>query len=553
MKKSTAYLLAAATGLLLTLSFPPFKFPFLAFVAFLPLLIFMEKDFKGKFWTIYLTFFVYSVGANWWIGSWRQDADFFLMLSAVAIAIVHPFFFAVPIVIYGFLRRKFGESAYWLFPFIWAAFEWAHSLGELSFPWLSVGYSQLANPAWAQFADIGGVWGLSFVIVLVNVIIFNLMLFYKRNKFKKFGVFIKTKFALIRIAAIALLIALPYFYGIRAHNKYDTEELYDSKEKIGVAVVQPHINPWSKWSSNVIEQIVKHKRLTDSVCAAYAKGDVDLVFWSETAIPAMSRYADNDVIASFVGRNWIDTSQIALITGFSESNFESDSSKASVTTVWDATKQAFLERYNAAMVLNPAPADDTIRVHRKQKLTPFSERIPYADATKFLFSWVEWGVGISSWELGDYQTPLIVEIRGDTIPVGTIICYESIYPDFCADYVRDGAELLAVITNDSWWNYTVGPEQHWQIARMRAIENRRFVARCANGGVSGFISPLGEEIARAPQYRAVALAEEVPLMKEEKSSYVRHGDWLPIGAAIISLAAFVIGLFFKGNPSEGLN
>ena len=193
------------------------------------------------------------------------------------------------------------------------------------------------------------------------------------------------------------------------------------------------------------------------------------------------------------------------------------------------------------MVVNPGRTD--VPVHRKTMLTPFAERLPFADQLSFAMKWFEWGVGISAWGQGRERHPLPVIRNGDTIArIGTIICIESIYPDVARDMVNNGADVLAVITNDAWYNGTWGPRQHYDIARMRAIEFRRPVVRCANSGVSGIISADGTSEKELPVLRRMASTVQVR-PNNVQTFYARHGDWLAVACAILSLFAVVIARF----------
>jgi apolipoprotein N-acyltransferase len=192
--------------------------------------------------------------------------------------------------------------------------------------------------------------------------------------------------------------------------------------------------------------------------------------------------------------------------------------------------------FNAAYLLN---ADTSkVQVHRKSMLTPFAERLPFADQLTFAMSWIEWGVGISAWGKGLARNPLFVTRGSDTIMrLGPIICIESIYPEVSRDFVANGANVLCVITNDAWYNGTPGPRQHFDIARMRAIETRRPVLRCANSGITGLIGPDGSSsIEIEPMQSGVALANVLPT--EVVTPYVRFGDL--IAKACTALVVFLL-------------
>jgi apolipoprotein N-acyltransferase len=544
--KKKIYLTGILTGVLLALAFPPIPLSLLAFIGLIPILFALEqKDYKKPFLLLYLTFFIYHGGTNWWISSWRTETDPYLMISGFTVWLVHPFFFYVPFIFFIQIKKKFGLNlALWLFPFIWTGFEWLHSLGDFSYPWLTLGYTQIYDRFWVQAADICGVWGLSFLIVLVNVVVYKLLLLYNKSAGEKraFRILLRKPHAKGYMLVLVLLLLLPNIYGFIRIPQYDHLKLLANNKNIKIGIVQPNIDPWRKWDSNVFKQINEHKHISDSL--RRASGGLDVLIWSETAVPFISYKFNSDHNFSYI-QNWVDSNQTSLLTGFTDIYFYLDKSMAPKTAkLLYGDSSLIYDAYNAAVILNPKPYNMNNQIYRKMKLTPFAERIPYEELFIFARKWLEWGVGISSWAKGPKQSLLVMRDDDKTAKFGSIICIESIYPNFVRNFVCLGADVLTVITNDAWYDYTVGPEQHYQIACMRAIETRRYIARCANTGVSGFISPMGESILRAAHYKSVGIAASIPLLIG-KSLYVRYGDWLPILSVLLTFSAFLISFFKK--------
>ncbi|MFA6569755.1 MAG: apolipoprotein N-acyltransferase [Bacteroidota bacterium] len=544
MKKSRIYLLGISTGLILALAFPPMPMFLFAYIGFIPLLLALEeKQFKKPFLLLYLTFFIYHGGTNWWISSWQAETDPYLMLSGFATWLMHPFFFFIPFGFYLFIRRRTNlNTALAAFPFVWTAYEWFHSLGDFSYPWLSIGYTQIYNKLWVQMADLGGVWLVTFCVVAVNVIIFKLLTVYREKRFEKgfFRSVLKDKYLHPLTDTLLLLIIVPLIYGYFRSEQFNHKDLIKNYELVRIGVIQPNIDPWKKWRGGVFEQIAKHKHIQDSL--RFTVGKLDVAIWSETAIPFMNFDFNSSHQFSFL-QNWIDTSGTSLLTGFTDIYFYNNRRTAPKTAKpLNQDSNRIYEAFNSALFLNPSP-NQNVQIYRKMKLTPFAERIPYEEYLLFLRKYIEWGVGISSWAKGREQIAFHLDNKGKKAGIGSIICIESIYPDFVRGFVLKGANILTVITNDAWYNYTFGPEQHFQIAAMRAIETRRYIARCANTGVSGFISPKGEAMDRLPQYKTSALAYDIPAL-DEKSIYVKAGDWLPECSAGITFF-LVFFAFFK--------
>ncbi len=543
MKIGKRFLLALVSGLLLALSFPPMPFYMFAFIAFVPILFVLTnvENLKHKYLLLYVTFFVYHTGTNWWISSWQSETDPYLMASGLALCLLHPFFFMIPFALFSLLKRKISTNfALWMFPFLWTAFEFAHGLGEFSYPWLSIGNTQFYNHYWVQIIDIIGSYGASFLIALINILMLKLILIIRANNIKNKELF---KYAESRnyIIAIVALILIPNIYGIFRADSFDYDDLIKKNKTIKIGVIQPNINPWRKWETSVPQQIMIHQHLQDSL--RNAGNNIDLALWCETSIPYLN-IETNAFYEYPIITNWVDSSNVTLLTGFTELKLFNSKKESTPTARTLPGSSIYYESYNTALLLSPNRYDEKKQLYRKMRLTPLAERLPYADYLLFARGWFEWSVGISAWGVGKEQHNLKMYRNNDSISIATIICIESIYPDFVRNFANQGAELFTVITNDAWYDYTFGPRQHYIIAAMRAIENRRFLARAANSGISGFITPTGESISELPQYKQVAVSATIPLISE-KTFYTKYGDIIAWFSIIISLATFTFAVFKK--------
>lgn len=535
------------TGVMLALAFPPLPMFMLAWIGLVPLLMAFETELAPKrpFLLVYITFFIYHYASNWWISSWQAESDPYLMAAGFATALVHPFFFFIPIGIYLYLKRKLGSGyALALLPFVWTAFEWFHNLGELSYPWLTLGYTQIYSHYWVQVSDLGGVWGASFLLVASNAILASVII--KNRNLRAAGEnysFWKTPGNLAKAGLLLVIIILPIVYGAFRIAEYGHDKLSSEKKNIRIGIIQPNINPWRKWDQSPIQQIRLHQHIQDSLSEAV--GELDLAIWSETATSYINQEFNRRHNFRSL-QNWIDRNGTALLTGFADFHvYGPEEDYPPTARDFPADSNSKYDTFNSALLLNAAPYDSlNPQIYHKMKLTPFAERLPYADLYPFAVEWFKWGVGISAWQLGKNQHNLTIMSDCCTTRIGPIICIESIYPEFCSDFTSKGAEILTVITNDAWYDYTPGPEQHYLIAAMRAIENRRYLARCANTGVSGFITPTGASILRAPQYTAVGIAGKIPLL-DSVSPYVALGDWLPALCAIITIVVVIYSRFFR--------
>ncbi|MBU3678628.1 MAG: apolipoprotein N-acyltransferase [Candidatus Kapabacteria bacterium] len=532
MKRYADILLPAVSGLLAGAAYCHESLPVpaeLMLIGWVPLLWTLfgptvdTRAGSGVLLPLYVAFFVFHGVSNWWISSWQEQTDPYLMASGIAVWLGHPFFLMLPWLVLRWIDKKLSRRIVLvLVPLVTTAFEWLHGQTDLSYPWLSLGYSLVDRPL-AQVADVVGVYGLTFLIMIINVLAYSAL----QRRSDGRGTLLPVSLALVGCAVWTV-------WGFARQREWT-----DSRPavKMTVAVVQPNINPWDKWSAPS-EQLVIHRQITDSLVRAGES--FDLVVWSETAIPYVIR--NYRYMGDWVNlRTWIDTSGCSLLTGFADMMvYENGSAPASARSLVVDPSVKY-DHFNAAMLLNPGETGPV--VHRKTMLTPFAERLPFADQLSFAMQWFEWGVGISSWGKGRERVPMQVRsgcvINGN---VGPIICIESIYPDVARDMVNNGADVLAIITNDAWYNGTWGPRQHYDIARMRAIEMRRYVIRCANSGVSGIIGPTGHSTLELPEMRRTAAVGTVTC-STNKTFYALNGDWLPIICAAITLLAALLARF----------
>lgn len=462
----------------------------------------------------YVCWFVYHALTNWWVGSWQEQTDPYLLASGIALALGHPFFLSLPWYCLVYVRKKTSAHVTLLVaPFVITACEWLHGQTDASYPWLSFGYALIDTPL-AQSAELVGVYGLGFAICYVNTCIAALVADMASKRRALF--------------AVAVILVPMIVFGVFTDR--DVERM----PPIRVGLVQTNENPWDKWTDPRV-QVQRHRDMSEK--AIEEDPSIDLLVWPETAIPFAILTGPNVSDLEQL-RRWIDTSNVHLLTGFSDLVVYDDPSTVPPSAQRSRIDPAVrYDSFNAAMILSP---DTTaIPIHRKSCLTPFAERLPFADQLTFAMSWFEWGVGISSWGKGRSRNPLPLRLRtGQDVNIGAVICIESIYPEMVSDVVENGANVICVITNDAWYNGTPGPEQHFAIARMRAIEQRRPVVRCGLSGVTGVIDERGSEIGRiAPMKAGVFVGDVSPT--RTRTFYSRVGDVLPIACCVLSLAVLV--------------
>lgn len=525
------FLLAFSTGVLLSLSFPPLKSGFFATVGFVPLLFLIDKlkNYKQLFLYSYLSFFFFNLFTLYWVGGWSKEADPFLMVGCVLLILFHPVLFFLPMWFYMFVKRNIGGVVNLVaFPFAYTLFEYFRSKTELAFPWLTLGNTQTYFIEKIQFIEFTGVYGLSFLILVVNVIFYLAI-----KEILSQGKIFSKRASLYFLLAILIYIA-PDFYGASVLKKSNNF----SYKEIKVGLIQPDINPWLKWEGTLAEQLELYMGMTRKIIQT--NPDVELIVYPETAITYYFLLSPYRYYFNWF-KSWVDSLGIAILTGFPDAKFYDNPSDAPPSShLIKETGQRY-DAFNAMGLF--LPNSDKIQKYAKIILVPFGERLPYADTFHFLIEPLQWGVGISNWAKGKDTT--IFEMKrknGEVIKFSGVVCYESIYPSFVREFVKRGAQFLVVITNDSWYGNTSGPYQHFQYSILRAVENRRSIVRCANGGVSGLIDPYGRVQKKTKFHEKTQIADIVKL-NDEETFYTKHGDVIVYISFYLTIFTFVFAVF----------
>ena len=523
-ERRTRLALAAASGILFAAAFPPVPTGVTAFAALLPFLFLMEDmdSWRDAFRWSYLTFLVGNAGAIWWISGWWGD-DPWLKAAGVAVNLIHPLFFTVPALLYHAVRRRIGTlAAAGAFPVLWTAWEWLSHLPELSFPWLLLANTQTYDVGNIQFIAYTGAFGLSFWVATINA-----LLFVMTRQLLSGAWTLRSKRMIATAAMLLLAVLLPKLHSSLVMRHPPAEE-----GSVTVGIIQPDIDPYDKWGSGDTP-LGKLKGLT-AVYDSLAVFQPDLVLLPETAIPFR-------ILQHSYGDEWrwlrrhVDSVGVPLLAGFPHTVWYENPATAPSSARRVKGSDLRYHDYNAAMLVEPG--EDIPQIYHKSRLTPLSERIPYLDALPFMQDALSWGVGISNWGLGEDTT--VFRFRGSEVSSGiwAMICYETLYPSFVAGFANRGADVFAVITNDGWFGPSSGPYQLLQYTVLRAVENRRAVARCANNGVSAFIDPFGRVRQATPLYERLGIVRSIPIIRE-RTFYTRHGDWFPLGITV--LAGFIM-------------
>jgi apolipoprotein N-acyltransferase len=523
-------LLLASSGIILALSFPPAPFPasILIFIALVPYLMVVER--KEKLIEInratYLMAFIFCLLTLYWVGSWQKESDPFLMISGTLLVFVNPVFFLIPSTLLYFSRNIFPRHfTLFLLPFFYVAYEYAYMLTDLSFPWLSLGNGLSLFTTFIQIADIIGQLGLTFIVVSLNVLIYKSIITIRSNK----------KLFYIHSSIAFLIFIFILIYGLVKIHSFTP-----SDKKVKVGLIQPNLNPWEKWKGGNLNDLLDiYFELSSDAIKEGAK----ILVWPETSLPVYLRSeVHNDILESIY--RYSDTNNVFILTGMPDIKFFVNSQKIPDDAKYNTEADYFYATYNSILLINPN--NRFIDSYGKIKLVPFGERVPFVDALPFLGKIIKWGVGLSGWNVGKDTTIFSLPVKlnsslisSDTVKVGGLVCYESIYPTLVSEFVKRGANFIAVVTNDSWYGNLSGPYQHKEFAALRAVENRRSVVRAANGGISCIINPIGETVTQSRMFFKCFIVGDVYL-DESETFYTKNSLLIPILCSAFSI--WVIGI-----------
>jgi apolipoprotein N-acyltransferase len=516
------WLLLTLSGIILGIAFHPFPFPItlLIFIGLIPYFIVLKRRTTlASISRATLIFsLIFSIVTIYWVGSWSSQADPFLMMGGAALLLAYPCVMLIISTLYYLAKKVFPKfDVLWFFPIFWVTLEHLLTLTDLRFPWLLLGHGLAKFNLFIQGADIVGTNGLSLAVAYINVLLFKT--FFEKKSGKKY--YLKPA-----ITALVIFLAI-LIYGIYRNSSFQISE-----RSVKVGITQPDLNPWDKWESGNLNQLLKNYLNLSQNCV---DEDAELILWPETALPVYAFGGTypfvEDSIFSFINGN-----DVSLLSGMPDIIYYNNNSETPERAKYSDQGDFYYTTYNAVLGLNPNSRE--IQRYGKMKLVPLGEKVPFTDQFSFLGDVFKWGVGISSWNVGQDTTVFtIYNSKLDTTLIGGLVCYESVDPAFVTAFVQKGAELIIVVTNDSWYGRTSGPYQHKDFAILRAVENRRSVVRCANGGVSCIIDAKGEILAETEMFAKTTLVGEVPI-QNEKTFYTKNPLIIPVLCSVFSFWIF---------------
>lgn len=512
------WFLSLSSAVLLWLAWPPFATAPLIFIGFLPLLwlqnISQQHGEKNRiFWfQSYITLLVWNALTTWWV--WFASPA-----GAVMAILLNALLMSLPWLGFHITRKTFGDKlAYPALIAYWLGFEYLHLNWQISWPWLTLGNAFASLPNMVQWYEYTGFLGGSLWVLLVNVLVYKLLQSYSRAR-------------TINLA-VAVLVPLAASYIIL--NTLNTTNEVAETDKVSTLVIQPNIDPYTEkfGSKTPEEQMDIMLQLATETITPQTR----LVVFPETAITrSVDETAINSHPAIHQMRAFCRQHRVSILTGADTYYFFNQGEKLS-PTARQYQNDLYYDAYNTALLID---STDSVQVYHKSKLVPGVEQLPYPQIFRPLEQM--FNLGGTSGSLG-IQDDAEVFTTQDSLHLAPIICYESVYGHWVSSYVRQGADLLCIITNDGWWRNTPGYRQHLLYARLRAIETRRNIARSANTGISAFINYKGE-IEEETQWWVPAYLQKSTTLMRQQTWYVRTGDYIgKIGAwlAIVFLLSTLV-------------
>ena len=501
--------LACLTGILYPFCFPDFDLGWLAWVVLVPLHLALDGTAPRRaFWLGWLTGLIAFVGTMSWVvtamhlyGKLPEAMSYAAMLLLTAYLGLYVAIYAAGV---SWLRKT--AFAFIGAPFIWVALEWLRTYLFSGLPWALLGYSQYRWLPVIQIADHTGVYGVSFLVALVNAALADIAL-WTLERFTRQNV---GTFPRLSPTAAVLGMAITLLYGLWYLGR--PPHVSEVTRSISIGLVQANIDQAQKWDVAYRRSTLdRYARLT-----ARAADGTALVIWPEAATPFLFEQETEyrrEVIAL------VQKHGIPLLFGSPALRHYPNGRPYLLNSAYLlSTEGRILGRYD------------------KRHLVPFGEYIPARTVLFFLDKLVE---GIGDFEPGTTSTILEVPLRSQDaagrplVKFGVVICYEVIFPNLVREFAERGAEFMVTITNDAWYGVSSAPFQHFGMVVLRAVENRVAFARAANTGISGFIDPEGRILLATPIFDEQGVTRRIPLGRPS-TFYTKRGDVFAYACAIIT-------------------
>ena len=498
--KASHIALVLLSGTTTALSFPKFNLWVLAWVSLIPLFyVILKHRPKQAFFYGFLAGLAFNVLLIYWIPAvpahYGNLSLPFSFLIYIVFVLFLALFWGLFCLFLSFISLSFPKSVFLVAPFLWVSSEYVLTHLFTGFPWGLLGASQFKNLMYIQIASATGIYGLSFFLVL-----FQSMSVFSLKHRKKWPVF----------TALGLIFLL-HGLGLLSLRQMPSKE-----SSFTASVIQGNVSSDIYWDQVTTQEIKNlFERHLDLSQRAYRDG-AQLIIWPEFSV-TLCFSCPQALYQEFKQRlfRFVQETGCTLLIGTNEIAFRGEK----------------VLYYNTALCLSP---DLSISQYYKMHLVPFGEYTPYKKIFAFIQSMTH--------AIGDITPGKEHTLhKFESYPFGSPICYEIIFPDLVRRFVKKGAQFLAAITNDGWYGNSSAPYQHFSMAVIRAVENRRYLLRAATTGISGIIDPCGRIISHSKMMTVTHLTADVsPSMKQ--TIYTRYGDILAFLSLTFSGAFLILAM-----------
>lgn len=521
--KLNDYLLGSLTAGLLTLGFPPFPFPFLLMLGFVPLLIVVtrgdqeSRPRKTDYMVLYHTMLLWNILSTYWVSN---SASY---VAGILANTINAFLMTLPILTYLFVVRRLGmKMGLAAFVSCWLTFEFLHMRWDLYWPWLTLGNGLSSASAGIQWYSFTGVFGGSAWILLINYFLYEI---YRQKNLKIASAYLKVGFWLVVPLVVSLLMYMTY---------------EEKGEHVEVVAVQPNMEPhYQKFS---VPQVGISQEMV-SLAKEAITSSTDYVVFPETSLGPINM----DLIEAErsmgpliqLANEWPDLHIITGLAGYRDltdpATFDLPSTRSYRLQSGDIL---YREAYNCAIQYRQGTE---IQEYYKALFVPGAEFFPFRKVLFFLNPVIDQLGG----SIEGYRVRSKFELfKSDQVRIAPAICYESIFGEYMTRFCQKGANAIFIMTNDGWWDNTAGHRQHTAYARLRAIECRRDVVRAANMGNCTFINQKGDILQKTSYGEAGAIKDHVRL-NNDLTFYARWGDVIGRISLFLTILLVIRGFVLK--------
>jgi len=491
------YFLIILSALFMGLSQQPIGCGWFAWFSLIPLINYFNSNnsLKNKLYISFLWGFIYHSSIIYWMVFNLGTTELLGFISLILATLILSVNTLLIVFLYHIISKTQFSKVYYFIPTIWVMVEYIRTFSIIGFPWVSLANSQVYYNTLAQNVELTGIYGISFWLVLVNVILYDL---YKN----------KDKNTIIKLVIVFLF---PWISGYFLYNS----QKEDLSKGIDIVLVQPNIHLSEKRNSKLTNQ-----NINKMVKIAISKIDIetDLILFPESAISIIDLFNKSslDIIKKTIPKD----TQISLLTGLNYFKYELNGERVN---------------YNSIIHLNSNNIFQPPELYHKIKLVPLAEKMPLSSIFPSLKA-----INIGQANFNPGQEHKIFNINN--YKIGGMVCYESTFPQLNREFVNNGAEILIYFVNDGWYETAPQPQQHAKQSIYRAIEFRRSVVRCANTGISQIIDKRGNILEEIELNKTGVISANI-IPSSEMTFYALYGD---VFAIINVLFVFILlGLYFR--------